>query len=93
MLRRSRCVVVVVFFTLTDRASAINHTRYPVIYVVANPVRGLLDRKRSEEHIYQAPMRAKEKHQQKRHRERKKNNEIHIPEKDRRRAFDRESLA
>ena len=24
---------------------------YPVIYVVANPVRGLLDRKRSEEHL------------------------------------------
>ena len=26
------------------------HT-YPVLYVVANPVRGLLDRKRSEEHL------------------------------------------
>ena len=24
---------------------------YPVIHVVANPVRGLLDRKRSEEHL------------------------------------------
>ena len=32
-------VLFVVFFELTDRAS------YPVIYVVANPVRGLLDRK------------------------------------------------
>ena len=40
-------VVVVVFSTLTDRASTI----YPVIHVVANPVCGLLDRKRSEEHL------------------------------------------
>ena len=33
---------------------------YPVIYVVANPARGLLDRKISEEHlIYKAPTRAK----------------------------------
>ena len=38
---------VVVFFTLTDRASTV----YPVLYVVANLVRGLLDRKRSEEHL------------------------------------------
>ena len=29
--------------------SGLNHTRYPVIYVVANPVRGLLGRKISEE--------------------------------------------
>ena len=34
-----------VFFSLTDRAST------PVIYALANPVRGLLDRKRSEEHL------------------------------------------
>ena len=27
---------------------------YPVIYVVANPVRGLLDRKRSEEYLLQS---------------------------------------
>ena len=39
---------LLVFFTLTDRASTI---QYPVIHVVANPVRGLLDRKRSEEHL------------------------------------------
>ena len=45
---------VVVFFTLTDRAT--------VIYVVANPVRGLLDRKRSEEHLQSSNVRAKEKH-------------------------------
>ena len=39
--------IVVVFFTLTDRASTIQ-----VIYVVANPVlRDLLGRKRSEEHL------------------------------------------
>ena len=40
--------VVVVFFTLTDRASTIPSN---IVYVVANPVRGLLDRKRSEEHL------------------------------------------
>ena len=40
-------VVVVVFFTLTDRASTIipSNTRG------CQPVRGLLDRKRSEEHL------------------------------------------
>ena len=36
---------VVVFFTLTDRASTIPSN------MVANPVRGLLDRKISEEHL------------------------------------------
>ena len=40
-------VVVVVFFTLTDRASTI----YPVIYVVANPVRGHKEVPRSTGHI------------------------------------------
>ena len=40
-----KCAVV--FFTLTDRASTVPSK----IYVVANPVRGLLDRKRSEEHL------------------------------------------
>ena len=45
--KRNLQVIDVVFFTLTDRASTI----YPVLYVVANPVRGLLDRKRSEEHL------------------------------------------
>ena len=43
MLRQN---VVVVFFTLTDRASTI-----PINTRGANPVRGLLDRKRSEEHL------------------------------------------
>ena len=38
-------LVVVVFFTLANRAL------YPVMYVVANSVRGLLDRTRSEEHL------------------------------------------
>ena len=38
---------IIVFFTLTDRASNIPSN----IHVVANPVRGLLDRKRSEEHL------------------------------------------
>ena len=50
-------VVVVVFFTLTDWPSTIPST---VIYVVANPVRGLLNRKRSEEHlVYKASTREK----------------------------------
>ena len=40
-------MMVVVLLTLIDRASTI----YPVTYVVANPVRGLLDRKRPEEHL------------------------------------------
>ena len=40
-------VVVVVFFTLTDRASTI----YPVIYVVANPARGHKEVPRSTGHI------------------------------------------
>ena len=75
----------VVFFTLTDRASTI----YPVLYVVANPVRGLLDRKRSEEHLPSSIMRAKEKHKQTRQRERNKDHsKIHMPEKDRVRRFD-----
>ena len=67
---------------------------YPVIYVVANPVRGLLDRKRSEEHL-QSSNESKRKTQthKKRQRERNRNNKIHVPEKDGRGAFDRESLA
>ena len=39
-------LVVVVFFTLTDRAST-----YPVIYVAANPVRGHKEVRRSTGHI------------------------------------------
>ena len=42
-------LLCVVFFTLTDRASTIPST--VIYYVVANPVRGLLDIKRSEEHL------------------------------------------
>ena len=44
------CMCVCMFFTLTDRASTIPSS---IIYVVANPVvvRGLLDRKRSEEYL------------------------------------------
>ena len=42
-----RTYVVVVFFALTYRASTIPGN----IYAVANPVHGLLDRKRSEEHL------------------------------------------
>ena len=67
---------------------------YPVIYVVANPVRGLLDRKRSEEDLPSSYERkTKTQTHKKRRRERNRNNKIHIPEKDRRGAFDRESLA
>ena len=40
------CVCVRVFFRLIDRASTI-----PRNNAVANPIRGLLDRKRSEEHF------------------------------------------
>ena len=40
--------LVVVFFTLTDRAST---TPSNILYVIANPVRGLVDRKTSEEHL------------------------------------------
>ena len=62
---------------------------YPVIYVVANPVRGLLDRKRSEEHLQK--LRAM-KTKTKTTKERKSNTKhIIIPEKDRR-ALDGESL-
>ena len=43
----SKGLGVVVFFTLTDRASTI----YPVIYVVANPVRGHKEVPRSTGHI------------------------------------------
>ena len=38
--------------------SGLNHTnQYPVIYVVANPVRSLLDRKKMQRNIYKAPQR------------------------------------
>ena len=74
------------FFTLIDRAST-----YPVIYVVANPVRGLLDRKRSEEHIQSFNESVKTKQKQDKN-DKKKGTMKHVPEKDRRRALDRESL-
>ena len=64
---------------------------YPVIYVVANPVRGLLDRKRSEEHQPSSnESKRKTQTHKKRQRERNRNNGIHMPEKDRRGAFDKE---
>ena len=49
----------IVFFTLTNRA--LN----PVLYVVANPVHGLLDRTRSEEHLqsYNEALKTKTKQQ------------------------------
>ena len=47
-MRARVCVFLCVFFTITDRSGV--PQPYPVTYAVANPVRGLLDRKRSEEH-------------------------------------------
>ena len=83
----------VFFFTsffLHINRSGLNHTQYytwlPIRYVVCWT-------ERDHRNIYQAPMRAKEKHKQKRQRERNKNSKIHMPEKDKRRAFHRESLA
>ena len=72
--------------------SGLNHT---VLYVVANPVvRGLLGRKRSEEHLPSSnESKIKTQTHRKRQRERNRNNKIRRPEKDRRWAFDRESLA
>ena len=63
-------------------------------YVVANPVRGLLDRKRSEEHLPSSnESKRKTQTNKKRRRKRNKNNsKMHMPEKDKRRAFDRESV-
>ena len=68
------------------------------MYVVADPVRGLLDRKRSEEHL-QSSNKSKIKNKNKKHNETKQkrqkeriNNKIHMSQKDRRRALDRESL-
>ena len=51
--------------------------------MVANPVRGLLDRKRSEEHL-PSSNESKEKHKH-------TNDKIHRSEKDKRAAFDRET--
>ena len=65
---------------------------YPVIHVVANPVRGLLDIKRSEEHL-PSSNESKRKTQTHTKKERNRNNKIHRSEKDKGGAFDRESLA
>ena len=68
-----------------------------MVYVVANPVRGLLDRKISEEHLQSSN--ESKKSQQKTKQEQNKNDKIErnnskirTPEKDRRRALNRESL-
>ena len=49
---------------------------YPIIYVVANPVRALLDTKRSEEHLQSSneSMENKTKHKIKRKRHKERNN-------------------
>ena len=61
-----------------------------VIHVVANPVRGLLDRKRSEEHLPSSnESKRKTQTHKKRQRERNRNNKINRSEKDKRGAFDR----
>ena len=62
---------------------------YSVIYVVANPVHRLLGRKRSEEHLQSSNESIKAK--QKRQKERNINTK-HMPEKDRRRGLNTESL-
>ena len=68
----------IVLFTLTDRVL------YSVIYVVANPVHGLLDWTRSEEHLqsYNESIKAKQNKKQGNN-----NNPRHMPENDRRRAL------
>ena len=69
-------VVVVVFFTLTDRASTIpSNTRGCQSGTWSAGQKNI---------SYQAPMRAKEKHKhtKKRQRERNRNNKIHRSEKD-----------
>ena len=84
-------VVVVVFFTLTDRASTIpSNTRGCQSGTWSaggqKKIRGTYTKLQRDE--------SKRKTQtQKRQRERNRNNKIHRPEKDKRGAFDRESLA
>ena len=70
-------VFLCVFFTLP-----IGPLLYPVIYVVVNPVRGLLHRKISEEHLQSSneSMETKTKAKQKLQNERNKNTK-HMPEK------------
>ena len=66
------------------------------MYVVANPVRGLLDRKTSEEHLQsskesmETKQNGNETKQNKTTKKMNKNTK-HMPEEDRRRALDRET--
>ena len=83
-----KCVVVVVFFTLTDRASTIpNNTRgcqSGTWSAGQKKIRGTSTKLQWEQRKTQT---------HKRQRERNMNNKIHRSEKDKRAAFDRESLA
>ena len=83
--------VVVVFFTLTDRASTMPSN---IRGCQSGMVRGLLDRKRLEEHLPSSnESKIKTRTHKKRRREmNRNNNKIHRSEKDRRGVFDRESL-
>ena len=74
--------VVDVFVTLTDRASTIPSS----IVLIANPVRSLLDRKISEEHLQSSNESMKTKQNE------RNNNAKNMPEKYRKMALDREGL-
>ena len=73
------CVYVCVFFALTDRASTIPSN---ILYGVANPVRGLLDSEKSEEHIQSSNESIKKKRQKRQQKGKKKNTHKQMPEKD-----------
>ena len=81
-------VVVVVFFTLTDRASTIpSNTRgcqSGTWSAGQKKIRGTSTKLQCEQ---------KKKHKHTKNDKRNRNNKIHMPEKDKRGAFDRESLA
>ena len=78
------------FFTLTDWTST---NGYLVVFVVVNPVRDLLDRKRSEGHLQSSDESMKTQTKAiKKTTKRRNTNTKHMPEKDRRRALDRENL-
>ena len=67
---------------------------YPVIYAIANPVRGLLGRKRSEEHLQSSNESKRKTQANKNDKEKGTRTTKYICQiKDRRRALDRESLA
>ena len=53
--------VILLLLLLFSSHQPIGPQPYPIIHVVANPVRGLLDRKRSEEHL-PSSNESKEKH-------------------------------